>query len=212
MESRLRSAVNDDEVVVWQGKPQRGCFILESIFNPMLPFALLWAAIDITILLVTMHSEAAGEMQFMIIPFLLLHMMPVWIYLFGVIFSALRLSRIEYIITDAGVYISGGLFSYSYEFKPFAELDTVVMHRGIFDQVCKCGDVVFNRASATSTTTQNGQVKKFAIINIPDYEEVYKMVKRMQRDIHSDTMFPNEYRPGTNSGYHTEYDPQNFKK
>ena len=203
MESRLKAVINDNEKIVWNGKPDKRCFILESIFNPLLPFALLWAVIDTFVFFV-----AFREVGFMIVAFLLLHMMPVWIYIAGVIFSAIRYSRIEYYITDAGVYISGGLFSYSYDFKPFAVLTNVSLHRGIIDQMCGCGDVVFNVSTTVSDTSNGSNVKKFAIINIHNYEEIYKLVNQMQRDIHADTMYPNDLRPTTNHGYKTSYTPE----
>ena len=57
-------------------------FYFESIFNPLLPVATIWLLIDAGFL-----SVAMGSAQLFMIPFMLFHMMPVWIYLAGVIFS-----------------------------------------------------------------------------------------------------------------------------
>ena len=38
--------VGNDETILWRGKPDKKCFVLEAIFNPMLIFAIIWGAID----------------------------------------------------------------------------------------------------------------------------------------------------------------------
>ncbi|MDD3389605.1 MAG: PH domain-containing protein [Bacilli bacterium] len=205
-QTKLRNFVSDNEQILWEGKPNKKCFILESIFNPLLPFAVVWLIIDLSFMGIAAGSGFDGFPQFVWF-FFLIHLMPVWLYLFGVLFTSLRLKRIEYVITDRGVYISHGLFSYSYDMKPFTLLSTISIYRGIFDQRLKVGDVVFAAAinEQISTTRRNYSNNKFSIRNIPDFEAVYKLVKNLQTDIHADTMYPNALRPDKNEGYKTKY-------
>jgi hypothetical protein len=44
--SELELMVGSNEEILWKGKPNKRCFILEGIFNPMLPFALVWFLFD----------------------------------------------------------------------------------------------------------------------------------------------------------------------
>lgn len=196
----LQSVISENEKIIWKGKPNRKCFILESAFNPLLPFALLWAIFDLGVIGLG-FAEEMGGMRLFFLGFFALHLMPVWIYLAGIIFSIRRYKNTEYIITDVGVYISGGTFSYSYQMKPFAQLSNISLHRGIFDQWLKVGDVVFD----TEFVDGENKQASFAIINIENYQEIYKLVKEMQKDIHADTMYPNDLRPKENHGYNTEY-------
>lgn len=200
--TNLRSAVGCRENIIWQGRPQKKCFIFESIFNPMFPVALIWGLIDFGILGAALFTPSAlGGTNILLVPCLLLHLMPVWMYLGGILLIAKKYRNTEYIITDRGVYISGGSFAYSYEMKPFAELSNISMHRGFFDQMLGVGDVVMS----SSYTDAKGNRRKFSICDIPDFERVYQMVKDMQTDIYSDTMYPNELRPEQNPGYNTHY-------
>ena len=208
----LQAVVGSHETIVWQGKPDKKCFILESIFNPLLPFALLWAAIDLGIIgggfFASGGFRQMGAFGFALIPFFLLHMMPVWLYLGGVLLAFRKYRNTEYIVTNLGVYISGGAFSYSYELKPFAELSHVALHRGIFDQWLGVGDVELSTSQMDFSYNRNrngANLHKFSICDIPDYQRVYKMVKDMQTDIYSDTMYPNDLRPAENHGYQTRY-------
>jgi len=208
-EKDLKAVVGPNERIMWEGCPDKKCFILESIFNPLLPFALIWGIVDFGFLGVELLS--GDGMGLFLIPFFAIHLMPVWLYLGGVIFSLRRYRNTYYIITDAGVYVSGGLFSYSYQMKPFTELTAITMHRGIFDQWLGVGDVIFG-LNAVYSDSRGKTVSNLQIINIADYQEVYKLVMGLQRDVFSDTMYPNDLRPNENHGYRTRYRDDDFDR
>ncbi|MCQ2079253.1 MAG: PH domain-containing protein [archaeon] len=189
----LESMIGSGEKILWSGRPDRKCFVFEAIFNPLMPFALLWAIIDISVL-VFLGDELGGEAGFFIIPFMLIHMAPVWIYLAGLFTITLKYRHEAYIVTDRAVYSSHGMFTVNYNTKLFADMSHVDIHRGIFDQMLKVGDVVISAS--------NGDI---SIIDIPDYEAVFRMVKKLQEDIYSDVQYPNALRPRENTGYRSEY-------
>lgn len=207
MVGNLEKIIGNEENVLWKGKPSKKCFVLESVFNPMLPFALLWLFFDLFAIGKMMSTVNGGAGMFVLVV-MLFHLMPVWIYLSGVLLSLRRYKNTEYVITERGIYVSGGAFSYTYEMKPFTELSHVRIHRGIFDQYLGVGDVeassnqMFNY---TNTSNRSASMAAISIKDIPDYEEVFNLVKKLQTDIYSDTMYPNDLRPKENHGYNTQY-------
>lgn len=209
--SELELMVGKDEKILWQGKPNKRCFILEGIFNPLLPFALVWFLFDLafiaTFIGVGGTSEIPENLFLLPLIFILFHMMPVWIYLGGVIFVIRRYKHIEYIITDKGVYISGGLFSYTCNMKPFTELARVNIHRGMIDQMIGVGDVVLTSNNVADLYSSSRPLNVgITIADIKDYRKVYEIIKKLQEDIYTDTMYPNDLRPTENHGYKTNYD------
>ena len=63
---------------------------------------------------------------------------------------------------------------------------------------------VFSRFSANKT---DGTL---SIYDIPDYQQVYSLVKELQQNIYSDVQYPNDLRPKENHGYNTTYiSPEN---
>ena len=140
--SDLELMVGKNETILWRGKPNKKCFLLESVFNPLLPFALIWALIDFGVIFGMGLSKSGEGLGFFLVPFFLIHLMPVWLYLGGVFLAVKKYKNTEYIITDKGIYVSGGTFSYTYEMKPFTDLSHINIHRGIFDQWLGVGDVV----------------------------------------------------------------------
>ncbi len=212
MKNDLHTLIGANEKIMWQGKPNKCCFILESIFNPLLPIAVIWAILDFSLLGGSLTQNTSGELELFTVAFMLLHLMPVWIYLGGVLLSALRYKNTYYIVTDRGIYVSGGTFTYNYEMKPFTDLSHINIHRGIFDQLLGVGDVVSQCHHQTvSHSSRNVRQMGINISSISEYHQVFKLIKQLQTDIYADTMYPNDLRPRTNSGYNTEYTPDSKK-
>ena len=46
MENELKKLVDSKEKILYEGRPSKKCFIFESIFNPLLPIAIIWGLID----------------------------------------------------------------------------------------------------------------------------------------------------------------------
>ena len=204
MENDLKKLIGPDESIYYEGKPNKKCYIFESIFNPLLPFALLWALIDFAVLGgIFMSGEMENTLLF-IIPFMLIHLMPVWIYLGGVFFTVKKYKNTAYIVTDRAIYVSDGIFAQTFNTKPFAELSRIDLHRGVFDQMFNVGDIV----ATSNQYSENGRIATIKISSISNYLEVYNMGKKLQTDIYTDVMYPNAKRPTENPGYNTKYKGQ----
>lgn len=196
MINELKNMIGQDEEILYEGRPNKRCFIFESIVNPLLPVAVIWAVLD------SFFIKAGLEtMNMVMLPFLLFHMMPVWIYLIGVIFSFRKYRNTYYIVTDHAIYVSHGIFTMNYEVKTFAELSRVNIHRGLFDQLFHVGDVVIT----TNQFTRKNVPAVLTINSISNYAQVYKLIQKLQKDIYSDIMYPNDLRPEENHGYRTKY-------
>ena len=48
-----------------------------------------------------------------------------------------------------------------------------------------------------------------AIADIKDYRRVFELIKNLQENIYTDTMYPNDLRPEENHGYRTKYNGLN---
>ena len=208
MDNELTLLIGKGEKILYAGKPDKRCFIFECIFNPLLPFVIVWGLFDMFFIGAAFSSDQADKAAVFIIPFMMLHMMPVWIYLGGALLSFRRYRNTAYIVTDKGIYASGGIFARTYKSKPFAELSHVDLHRGIFDQWFGVGDIITTSAQANPATLNGRRTSTNAgisIDSIANYAEVYKLVKQLQEDIYTDVMYPNDLRPKENHGYKSKY-------
>ena len=209
------------ERILWKGKPKFSCFILETIFNFMLVVAIIWGALDFFFIRTALNNTSSAHLKETGIGnvmwiFFLVHLMPVWIYLGGVITSIIRYKHTEYIVTERGIYVSGGVISKNMEMKPFTDLAHITIHRGFFDNILGVGDVVsvcshgsYNgmTQSPYMNSAHNHMQRSINICDIADYQEVFTIIKNAQTDVYADTMYPNAYRPDVNPGYRTSYTP-----
>ena len=207
---KIEAFRNNVEMILWKGKPNKSVYIKEQIFSPLLIVALLWLFIDLGFVFGFFGIKDVGLEVAFFVPFLLLHLLPVWIYLFKVITAFLSWKNIEYMVTDQAVYCLSGVFTTNCKRKTFQEITNVSVHQGIFDKGKDVGDIFI--VTGVTTNSQGKVVNTgFNIVDIEDYMKVYKMITETGRDIYADTMFPNDLRPENNSGYKTKYNPDDKK-
>lgn len=179
----LTRLVGKDETVLWTGVPNRKAFLWRSAFNLLLPIAIIWSCFDIPLIVSQIRELRAGEdpIGWFLIPFFLLHMLPIWTYLVLLFTSFVRYKNTGYVITNKSVYTSGGVFALNSQVKPLAKLSTVTISRGLIDKRCKVGSVVLN----DDTTTNGGSVNRYSansqtLLFLPDYEEVFALIRDAQ--------------------------------
>jgi membrane protein YdbS with pleckstrin-like domain len=178
--------IPSQEKILWQGGPDIRLSCIEGIFNPFLPFAIIWTLMDSLVLATGSNSVTKI--------FLVIHMMPVWIYLFGAITAGMRAKNTRYIITDRALYIQNGIFAIHTERSPLNEIVHTEISLGIIDKIFGLGDVLCICMHGTHR-----------ILNIKDYNEVSAILAKISEDTYTDTMYPNDYRPEENHGYKTKY-------
>jgi len=191
----LYALIGKDETILWSAKPDKKCFLLESVFNPFLPFALLWGLLDFSFIFIVSHAKDFSSMGPFLVVFFALHLMPVWIYLGGILFSYIRYKHTAFIITNKAVYTSSGAFSVSYRQTPLTDIKTINIQRGWVDNLLGVGDVELLLDTPTSLNipesfhSSRGQVtyniplpnqstpNKITICDIPDFRQVYAMLQ-----------------------------------
>jgi uncharacterized membrane protein YdbT with pleckstrin-like domain len=184
----LEQMVGSNETVLWRGAPVRKAFLIRSIFNLLLPISIVWCCIDIPMIIESINDIRTGEdtMSWFTVPFLLLHMFPVWIYLASVITSFVRLKNTCYIITDKSVYISGGVFALNTQVKPLAKLSTVTINRGLVEKMTNVGTVVLNDDTTTNSNRANFfSVNSQDLLYLTDYDNVFKLIRDTQDNAYS---------------------------
>jgi hypothetical protein len=175
MENDLKGLVGAQEKILYEGKPDKKCFIFESIFNPMMPFAIIWAIIDFGILGGALFSASREGLMYFIIPFMLIHLMPVWIYLGGILKAIFKLSNSVYIISDKAIYISKKALPKNARNRlPYCDLSSAKINRGIFDNILHKGDIILNERS-----THHSEAR---IENVTNYEEIEQYINARIRE------------------------------
>lgn len=129
-----------------------------------------------------------------IIIFFVLHLIPVWIWIYGIVSAFKRQKLEEYAFTDRRIIVKKGFIGSKIDSIYYTSLDSVNLKVGIIEKMCKVGDIYI--------------VSEGKNIVLEDIKDPYFISQRLQAiamDIKSDTIFPNALRPNENTGYKTKY-------
>ncbi len=185
-DNRLKKMVPVGEYVLWESKPDKKTMLFESIFNFFLPFVIVWLLFD-SVFFVAAFTGEFKEGTVAVIPFLLLHMTPVWIYLGRVFTTGKRCANTSYIITDKKIYASGGIF-YNQDSIPLVDIVNVTFNQGVFDRIYGVGDVrVYG--SLVEGYSKNGSPihQSIVISNVRDFESVYHKICQLIDDVQKES-------------------------
>lgn len=191
------------EAVLWKGKPKRSAFIATKSLT-MLPIAIVWLMFDSTFIISMFSGGGSGMMLFMI-PFFLLHLMPVWIWLGSMLTAGKRWKNTTYYVTNRRIIIQGGFLAVNESSLFYKDLRNAQMKIGLLDKLFGTGDIVFD--SGMILYNRKNQQHGPMLEDLENPQEVYNRIQKIILDIQTDMEYPNAYRPAENPGYNTQYNP-----
>ena len=186
------------EAVLWRGKPKRSTFIATKSLT-LLPIAVIWLCFDSVFLM----EALGGNGPWFMIPFLLLHMFPVWLWLGNVITASRRWKNTNYFVTNRRIIIQDGFLAVNEKSLFYKDIRNVQIRVGLLDKLFGTGDVLLDEG----IVSRKGHVLYTALEDLEDPRQVYHRVQKITLDMQTDMEFPNAYRPQENPGYRTEYRP-----
>ena len=193
----IEDILDEGENVLWREKPNKKAYIWSKVLS-MLPIALLWILFDGVALIAVIATGALKEMGFWgaigLIAFFALHMIPVWIWLGGIIVGAKEHKNIEYAFTEKRIIIRSGLIGIDFKNIYYTDVESVNLKVGITDRIFSVGDVYIKAKDCSEV--------------LFDIKYPYQITSKLQKitlDIKSDIYYPNALRPDENPGYKTKY-------
>ncbi len=198
----VEDVLNDDEKVLWRGKPNAKSYVLAAMLK-MLPIAIIWLIFDgafiVGISIGMSHGQIPLSLLGFIIPFFLLHLMPVWMWIINTVKAFKEVKNIEYAITDRRVIIRSGVIGIDFKFVNYTEIDSVNIKVGFIDKIFKVGDIYINSS-----------VNSAVLWDVSNPYKIGRALQKVTTDIKSDIHYPNALRPEENPGYKTRYSDSPF--
>ena len=187
------------EAILWRGKPKKSAFIAAKSLT-LMPLAIVWLCVDSTLIV----SALDGGPWFLI-PFMLLHLMPVWIWLGSMLTAGRRWENTNYYVTNRRIIIQGGFFAVNETTLFYKDLRNARVRIGLLGKLFQVGDVVFDNGLYYGNGRNREQLPTLEALEDPN--QVYQRIQRIILDIQTDMEYPNAYRPAENAGYQTDYRP-----
>lgn len=201
-DSNLNNPLVDGEELIWSAKPKKSAYIINQVLI-MMPFALLWLAIDSSFIFTMFASGEMSSMLLVVIPFFALHLMPVWIWLGNIITSNRKWKNTKYYVTDKRIIIQNGLIAENYQTIYYKDIKNVSLRIGLIDKLLNVGDIYFDLGHYMRG--QNTKVVSAAFLDIDNVRDIYPKLQKIVMDIQTDIEYPNALRPDNNPGYDTKY-------
>ncbi len=198
----VEDVLYDGEKVLWKGKPNAKSYVLAAMMR-MLPIAIIWLIFDGAFIIgisigISQESIPLGILGF-IIPFFLLHLMPVWMWIGNTVRAFREVKNLEYAITDKRIIIRSGVIGIDFKFINYTEIDSVNVKVGFIDKIFKVGDIYINSS-----------VNSGVLWDVSNPYGIARALQKVTTDIKSDIHYPNALRPDSNPGYKTGYSENPF--
>jgi len=198
----IDDVLNSDEKLLWRGKPNAKSYILANMLK-MLPIAIIWLLFDGAFIVFISIGMSKGQIPLgilgFVIPFFLLHLTPVWIWIANTVKAVNEVKNIEYAITDKRIIIRTGLVGIDFKFINYSEIDSVNIRVGLIDRIFKVGDIYVNAS-----------VNSAVLWDVSNPYGIGRALQKVTVDIKSDIFYPNALRPDNNTGYKTDYKDNPF--
>ncbi len=202
--------LDGNEKVFWDGKPKFWPFMFGSSILTTI-FGLIWVVILIPFILISSFSIAqdglAGWGFFLLTPFLV-----GIVLVFGIPACQLLVYKnIHYAITNKRVLLQKGLVGRDFEMVDFDQITNAEVNIGLFDKLIggSSGSILISTAGSFTQGSNGGLIQKpYILRNIENPYGVFKFFKKVSHAVKTDIQFPNKYRPTTNPGYNTPYNPK----
>ncbi len=161
------------EYVFWRGRGNKLAYIITNSMA-MAPFAIIWLFFDAGFIATMFGGFAAGgegvpkEVLMFVIPFFAIHLLPVWIWLGGMLKSAKKWKESAYVITDKQIIIKNASTGMNVTKYKYDTIVTVKVHRGFWDKILGTSDLQFYLT--------NGM--HIDILDIKGVDDIYQKVKQ----------------------------------
>ncbi len=196
----INSMLMPSETILWQGAPERKAFIINASLK-MLPIAIIWLMFDGFFIVNLFGGGMPSGMNFIFVPFFLIHLFPVWIWLGSTLTASARWKNTQYAITDKRILMRNGLVGYAYKSVYYTDISNVDLRVGFLDKMLGVGDIYLSMDGLTN----NGKPVFTTILDVREPERVFRIVQKAVVDIQADIHYPNALRPENNPGYNTKY-------
>ena len=200
--NNIDDVVDSNEKVLWRGKPNSKSYVLAAMLK-MMPIALIWLIFDGTFIFFISKGMKEGSIPLVllgfIVPFFLLHLAPVWIWIWKTVKATREVKNLEYAITDKRIIIRSGVVGIDFKFINYTEIDSVNVKVGIIDRIFRVGDIYINSS-----------VNSGVLWDIQNPYHIGNALQKVTLDIKSDIHYPNDMRPDSNPGYKSDYSKNPF--
>jgi len=196
----FESVKDDNEEILWTGKPKFVPFILTGVLTGLvtIAFGLIW----VFAVKGFYATDDKNSFQF----FWLIGIIPILQGLYTFLKRLLSFSNTAYGYSTKRIMIRTGFIGTDFKTIDYDKISDIEVTVNLIERMYNVGTIRF--FSGRTQTDDGNTTKLYDSWNaIENPYEVFKMVKKTSVDIKTDFNYPNALRPENNPGYNTKYRP-----
>lgn len=196
--SIIERLINEDETIIWKGKPQKKAFKLQKI----MPYLIISLFFGIGIVGV-IKAIIEGEIELFTMEIIMLSLLSIPIIILLVnLFTLERSWNNElYIVTDKRIFFQYGQIFVRYNTLYYKDIGSVSLYKNAIENMFHVGSINFYVPSSLDHNSH----RFYCIENV---SQIYSIIQKAVIDIQTDIEYPNQLRPDENPGYNTQYRPK----
>lgn len=192
------SILDQDEKIIWTGRPEFIPFILSGIWSGVfiIVLAVVWIAIGTH---VKPENDTTEGWAFWWV------LLPIVLFLLNFLNRIFSFGNTCYAYSNRRVMMRTGFFGTDFKIIDYDKISDVEVTVNFIGRAYNVGTIkFFSGRTQTDEGTTSKLYDNWEAIQNP--YEVFKQVKQVMLDIKTDYSYPNALRPDKNPGYKTFYD------
>lgn len=198
--------LNDNENVLWEGKPRFAPFFARSFSSIPVGIFILSIVWSYYSTFFNLSSRLVGSQPLSInllfmIPFAVLGISA----MMSPIYRLFEYSNVYYVITDKRVLMQNGVIGRDFQIIDFDKIQSAEVNVGIVDKLLggESGSIYID-TGRVSFSRNNSFSRPYILHHISKPYDVFSFFKKVSHDVKTDIQYPNALRPQSNPGYKTE--------
>lgn len=185
-EQKIYDLVKPDEKIVASVFPNTTAYVLRRIML-MLPVAIVWLLVDIVfIIYIANISNAvvanAGLVVCMVF-FFALHLMPIWLWIWGTTQTCSDLRNTEYVLTNKRLLVKTGIKASNFTIINLKDITAINYKKRCTDKMLKDGDISIN-----------AKLNAVMLYNVYDIQNVLPQFVETISAVNKDLITPEDFK------------------
>lgn len=146
-EPKIYDLLKSDEKIIKTHTPNTTAYVLRKLLL-LLPVILIWLLVDVVFIIYVANIASdvavnAGLVVCMVV-FFALHLMPIWLWIWGVTQTCSDLRNMEYLLTNKRLIIKNGIKTPNFTIINLKDIEAINYKKRCTDKFLKDGDISIN--------------------------------------------------------------------
>lgn len=185
-EPKIYDLVKSDEQIIKTHMPSTTAYVLRKLLL-LSPVILIWLLVDVVFIIYIANIASdvavnAGLVVCMVV-FFALHLMPIWLWIWGITQTCSDLRSMEYLLTNKRLIIKNGIKTPNFTIINLKDIEAINYKKRCTDKLLKDGDISIN-----------SKYNAIMIYNVYNVNEYLSILMETVLVVNKDVITPDDFK------------------